>query len=122
MAWVDGVRRAQAEAFRQGGNHPIQGGAQEVVKWAMVRWDRKYRGLVNTHIPCKLLMQIHDELLFEIAVPKHDPDRVRWAADMLIRMMTEDSPKYRVPILAEAKIGRSWAEQKKLDLKGPWHG
>lgn len=114
FARLSAVRRAQAEAERQAGNHGIQGGAQEVVKPAQIRWDREYRKRANRIAPTRLLMQIHDELLFETKLST--PRALREVARLLVEMMTRDSGRYRVPILAEAKVGRTWATQEKLAL------
>lgn len=116
LARVDAVPSARNEAFRQAGNHPIQGGAGEVIKRAMVRWDREYRERANRMTEVRLCMQIHDELLFLV---RGEPEstKARRAARLVVEMLEADSRAYRVPIVAEAKVGNRWGEQKKLEVR-----
>lgn len=107
------VPRARAEAERQAGNLKIQGAAQEVIKHAMILWDREYRDRVNKIAPTRLCMQIHDELMFETV---EEPKKLKRVARLLVEMMLSDTEHYRVPILAEAKAGRDWGAQEKLAL------
>ena len=102
------VPRARAEAERQAGNLKIQGAAQEVIKAAMIRWDRWGRRKANLIVPTRLCMQIHDELLFEVET--RDEAILKEVARLLIRMMRKGTEHYKVPILAEAKAGTSWGK------------
>ncbi len=101
--------RAQAE--RMAINAPIQGTQADVIKLAMVRIDellRKEGSIDDAH----LLLQVHDELVFEIK-----NERVKELAqkieDVMESALSLDQTK-GVPILAEAKAGPSWAEMKPL--------
>ncbi|GAB4184606.1 MAG: DNA polymerase I [Thalassobaculales bacterium] len=96
------ARRAFAE--RQAINAPIQGTAADIIKRAMVRVPP---ALAAAGIDARMLLQVHDELLFEV------PEGEAAAAATLIREVMEKAPlpavRLGVPIIAEAGSGRSWA-------------
>lgn len=108
------VPRVRAESERQAGNLKIQGASQEVIKAAMVRWDQKGSAGANKIVPTKLCMQIHDELLFEVATV--DPILLKRVSRYLVDLMLEETSHFKVPILAEAKAGRDWGSQEKVKL------
>jgi DNA polymerase-1 len=101
--------RAQAE--RMAMNAPIQGTQADIIKLAMVEADeliekKKWRDSV------KLVMQVHDELVYEIK-----ENLAQEAAKEIQKVMEGVVPSARlsgVPITAEAKIGKHWGEMKKL--------
>lgn len=81
-------------------NAPIQGCAADIVKFAMFDVQK----LLSDYPDCKMLLQVHDELLFE--VPENQ-------ADMLaqkIKMAMEQAVKFSVPLIVDAKVGHSWAD------------
>ena len=80
----------------------------------MVRWDQKGRAGANAIVPTKLCMQIHDELLFEVATV--DPPLLKRVSRYLVDLMLEETSHFKVPILAEAKAGRDWGSQEKVKL------
>jgi len=95
------------EALRMAGNHPIQAGAQEVIKTAMgdlVPWVKKFRGDGNTANP---LLQIHDDLLFEIA------DDFLGTAIPVIQGVMENAVTLSIPTPVDPEVGKNWAEMKK---------
>ncbi|MBU2220401.1 DNA polymerase I, partial [Patescibacteria group bacterium] len=101
--------RAQAE--RMAINAPIQGTQADVIKLAMVRIDellKKEGSADDAH----LLLQVHDELVFEIKNERVE-ELARKIEDVMESALSIDQTK-GVPILAEAKAGSSWAEMKPL--------
>ncbi len=82
-------------------NMPIQGTAADLMKLAMLRVDERLR----REIPeAKLLLQVHDELIVEC------PEAL---AEAVRTVLVEEMPAvaaYAVPLIAEAKAGKSWAD------------
>lgn len=84
-------------------NAPIQGAAADIIRRAMIRMPAAI-----AHLPAKMLLQVHDELIFEVAESAVDPliDTARavmeGAADPAVRLS--------VPLVVDAGQGASWAE------------
>ncbi|MSP03119.1 MAG: DNA polymerase I [Acetobacteraceae bacterium] len=103
--WISGIndklqaRRAYAE--RQAINAPLQGGAADIIKRAMVRLPAVLARECST---TRMLLQVHDELLFE--VPEADAPHL---AKVAARVM-ETAATLSVPLVVETGTGRSWAE------------
>jgi DNA polymerase-1 len=99
IADKNGAKRAYAE--RQAINAPLQGGAADIIKRAMVRLPAalKAEGLQS-----RLLLQVHDELLFEAPV-----DEAATLAQVARRVM-ESAAVLSVPLVVETGVGRTWAE------------
>ena len=103
--WVPGIddknaaRRAYAE--RQAINAPLQGGAADVIKRAMVRLPA---ALAQSGLSARMLLQVHDELLFEAPADQAE------AAAALARRVMEAAATLSVPLLVETGTGRNWAE------------
>ncbi|CAH2600940.1 DNA polymerase I [Rhodovastum atsumiense] len=95
----NGMRRAYAE--RQAINAPLQGGAADIIKRAMVRLPAALR---EAGLCARLLLQVHDELLFEA------PQAEAEATARLAREVMEAAATLSVPLVVETGIGRSWAE------------
>jgi DNA polymerase-1 len=95
----NGPRRGSAE--RQAINAPMQGTAADLIKLSMVKvqevLDREQRGT-------RMIMQVHDELVFE--VPEGE---VEWLRVEIPRIMAGVA-ELRVPLLAEIGIGTNWDE------------
>ena len=84
-------------------NAPIQGSAADLIKIAMRRVDEAMK---KENVQSKLLLQIHDELIFE--VPESE-------LDLMIRLVKdamENAMKLRVPLKASIQAGKSWYEAK----------
>lgn len=116
MARMFEIPSVEAEAIRQGFNHEVQGGASEILKRALHRWSQSVREACNKQTPTRLLLQIHDELLFEVDAMGADDPRLIVVAKAVKAMLEADSKQYLVPIVAECKAGRSWGEMSKLKL------
>ncbi|HVZ45876.1 MAG TPA: DNA polymerase I [Ramlibacter sp.] len=93
----NGPRRGSAE--RQAINAPMQGTAADLIKLSMVKVQQVLDGEKRR---TKMIMQVHDELVFE--VPE---DEVEWARAEIPRMMASVA-ELRVPLLAEFGVGPTW--------------
>ena len=93
------ARRAFAE--RQAINAPIQGTAADIMKRAM---NRMPAALAAAGSSARMLLQVHDELLFE--VPEAEADD----AARIVRGVMEGAAHLGVPLVAEAGIGDNWEE------------
>ncbi len=93
------ARRGFAE--RQAINAPIQGTAADIIKRAMVRVPS---ALAKAGLGARMLLQVHDELLFEV------PDAERDDTAALVRQVMEGAATLGVPLVAEAGFGANWAE------------
>ena len=80
-------------------NAPLQGTCADIIKIAMIEIDNKLQSL---NLSTKLVLQIHDELLFE--APEDEAEEVA----KLIKNTMEKSSKLTVPLLVETKIGDNW--------------
>ncbi|MBC8515011.1 hypothetical protein H8D30_04035 [bacterium] len=93
----------RSAAQRQAINTPVQGGSAEIIKRAMLRLAPH---LTETRL---LLLQIHDELLLEVA-----EDDCNEAADAAKRAM-EGAVDWEVPLVVHARIGSNFGEMEPLD-------
>jgi DNA polymerase-1 len=89
------------EAERQAMNTPVQGSAADLIKRAMIDLHRE---LQERRLRSRLILQIHDELLLE--VPEAEADE----AKQLVTRVMEGALQLDVPLVADARLGRSWAE------------
>jgi len=92
-------RRGFAE--RAAINAPLQGSVSDLIKKAMIR---SVQALKDTGLAAKMLLQIHDELIFEV------PDNEVEATIDLIRPIMANSAELKVPILVDSAVGQTWAE------------
>ena len=82
-------------------NTPIQGTAADLIKMAMVAIDRR---LTQEKLRTRMLLQVHDELLFE--VPEQEVERVK----KLVREVMEGVIPLCVPLRVDIGTGKNWAE------------
>ncbi len=107
------IRRIRLAGERQAINMPVQGGAQGIIKLAMIklweRWNEERMGdpLMDT---LRWLIQYHDELIFEVKIGTE----LQWAA-ILVEVM-ESVVELSVPIIAEAKFGPDWGHMEKIKV------
>ncbi|MDP5065333.1 MAG: DNA polymerase I [Haliea sp.] len=92
--------RAQA-AERTAINAPMQGTAADIIKRAMLRVDDWLQGSL---VDARTIMQVHDELVLEVA-----EDAVESVSANLCRLMSE-AAELAVPLLVEAGVGKNWDE------------
>ena len=84
-------------------NTPLQGTAADLIKIAMIRIDRE---LIDRKLKSRMLLQVHDELVFE--VPLEEVEQVR----QLVEERMQNVYELRVPLVAEASIGPNWRDMK----------
>lgn len=82
-------------------NHPVQGTSADIIKMAMVKISEK---LPISGNECRLILQVHDELLFEIK-----KEAVADTAKIIKKIM-EDAVKFEIPMSVEIEEGKSWGE------------
>lgn len=88
-------------AERNAVNAPIQGSSADIIKLAMIAIDKKMQ---EQGMKSKMVLQIHDELLFEVA-----PDEVE-ALDALVVAEMENVVRLSIPLTVECNHGTSWLE------------
>jgi DNA polymerase-1 len=101
----DGGARAQAERIAI--NTPIQGSAADLIKLAMVRL---HATLAREHLPAKMVLQVHDELLLEVK-----DSHLQVVSGILAHEM-ETVAELRVPLRVELKYGPSWGDLEPLSF------
>ncbi|MEE2946485.1 MAG: DNA polymerase I [Pseudomonadota bacterium] len=90
-------------AARAAINAPIQGTAADIIRRAMIRMPAAIKGL-----PAKMLLQVHDELIFEVAEDAVD-DTIAAARDVM-QGAADPAVKLDVPLVVDAGIGDNWSE------------
>lgn len=88
-------------AERNAINAPIQGSAADMIKLAMINIHRR---LTTMQTGAKMILQVHDELLFD--VPKKELDNIQ----TIIKHEMEIAMPLKVPVVAEAGNGNNWLE------------
>lgn len=86
-------------------NTPIQGSAADIIKLAMVNIHRE---LAEHGLKAKMILQVHDELIFDS--PAEEIDRLR----ELVKRCMENALVMDVPLIVDIKIGRNWYDAKKV--------
>jgi len=82
-------------------NSPLQGTAADLIKLAMINIDRR---LAAEKLEAKMILQVHDELLFEA------PTKERGKLEKLVQEEMEDVHKLAVPIVVEIGAGPNWRD------------
>ena len=91
----------KAHAERNAVNAPIQGSAADIIKIAMINIQKK---LEEENLKTKMLLQVHDELVFEA------PEKEVETASKLIKTEMESAIETKVPLLVEVGVGNNWLE------------
>jgi DNA polymerase-1 len=103
--WVprikDKMPQLRAYAERQAINAPLQGGAADIIKRAMVKLPAAMRA---EKLSARLLLQVHDELLFE--APEAEAD----ATAEIAKTVMQDAVEISVPLIVETGIGANWGQ------------
>jgi DNA polymerase I len=94
-------RQVREAAERTAINTPVQGTAADIIKIAMVNINRE---IEKDHHDAKMLLQVHDELVFEVA-EKKAPEFKEWAIEKMSSAFA-----LSVPLKVEAGIGKNWRE------------
>lgn len=101
--WVprikDKIPSLRAYAERQAINAPLQGGASDIIKQAMVKLPQ---ALKEAGLKTRMLLQVHDELLFEA------PEAEAETAAKLAQEIMQNVVSLSVPLLVETGIGKNW--------------
>lgn len=84
-------------------NTPIQGSAADILKIAMIDLDRR---LKEEKLDAVMLLQVHDELVFE--VPEEELEKL----DALVKEVMENAVKLSVPLITDSSWGKTWYEAK----------
>jgi DNA polymerase-1 len=84
-------------------NAPIQGTAADVIRRAMIRMPDAIKDL-----PCRMLLQVHDELIFE--VPEDSVDQTIDTVRDVMENASDPAVKFDVPLVVDAGQGKNWAE------------
>ena len=98
--------RARSRTQRQAGermaiNMPIQGTAADIMKIAMIHMDRRLR---ESGLPARMILQVHDELLFEL--PESDVPAVA----AITREIMEGAYQLAIPLKVDLSAGPTWAD------------
>lgn len=94
-------RQVREFAERTAINTPVQGTAADMIKIAMVRVARKLR---EKSLAARMILQVHDELVFEL--PEDEVESLKLVAK---REMTEALP-LSVPVVVDFGYGKNWLE------------
>ncbi len=84
-------------------NAPIQGTAADVIRRAMIRMPD-----ATAHLPARMLLQVHDELIFE--VPEAAVDDTIAVVRKVMEGAAMPAVKLDVPLVVDAGVGKNWAE------------
>jgi DNA polymerase-1 len=90
-------------AERTAMNTPMQGAAADLIKLAMIELDRR---LPKEKFKSRMILQVHDELLFE------GPETEIPKLTQLAKEVMEGVHQFRVPIVADTKVGHNWRDMK----------
>jgi DNA polymerase I len=93
---------ARSNAERVAINTPIQGSAADLIKMAMIQINKDLRDM---NLRTRMILQVHDELIFDVYAPELDIVR-----PLIIDRMSNAMPNLKVPILVEAGVGKNWLE------------
>jgi len=106
------IHAVRAAGQRQAINHPIQGTASDIVKKAMIRVQRY---IEERELKMLMVLQVHDELLFE--APRGELEA--FAAEL--KSIMESAMTLAVPLRVEMKVGDNWEEMQPLQVKQAAH-
>jgi DNA polymerase-1 len=96
-------RQVREAAERMAINMPVQGTSADIIKVAMINL---YREMATRRLESKMLLQVHDELVFE--VPDEEMDIMR----RLVSEVMDSAVVLSVPLKVDTKSGKNWGEMK----------
>jgi len=82
-------------------NAPMQGTAADIIKRAMITLDQS---LQTSGLDARMVMQVHDELVFEVAEKNTD------ALQQLVRDKMQSAAELKVPLVVDVGVGNNWDE------------
>jgi DNA polymerase-1 len=94
-------QRYRAEAERMAINTPIQGTAADLIKKAMINIHKR---LERENFRTKMILQVHDELLFEVKEDETD------LVHSMVKEEMEGVYRLDVPLKVDVKVGKNWDE------------
>jgi DNA polymerase-1 len=94
----------RAYGERNAQNSPLQGSAADLIKVAMTRIHHAIRA---AGLRSRMVLQVHDELVFE--VPPEELERMK----ELVRAQMENVMELRVPLVVDLGVGPNWLEAKR---------
>ncbi len=98
-----GNRQVRESAERMAINMPVQGTSADIIKVAMINLSRI---MAEKKLKSKMLLQVHDELVFEV------PDDEMETMCRLVPQVMESAVELCVPLKVDTKVGRNWGEVK----------
>jgi len=101
------VPQIAAEAERMAINMPVQGTAADIIKLAMIKIAA---GLPKISPTSKMILQVHDELVFEVAA--REVEKVT----KFVQETMASAAKLKVPLASHIEVGESWGEMKKIEV------
>ncbi len=106
--WMKGINGKGPErgfAERQAINAPLQGSAADIIKRAMVKMPN---ALSKASLKAKMLLQVHDELIFE--APKSEAEKTISVVKKIMETATFPVMELSVPLVVEAEAAHSWSD------------
>ncbi|HEV2472437.1 MAG TPA: DNA polymerase, partial [Chthonomonadales bacterium] len=88
-------------AERTAVNSPLQGTGADLIKLAMIALDKQLR---ERKLKSRMILQVHDELLFEV------PEEERSEVESLVRAEMEGVAKLSVPLVVDIDFGSNWRD------------
>lgn len=82
-------------------NTPLQGTAADLIKFAMIRIDDELR---SKHLRAKMILQVHDELVFEV----HESELAQLRR--LVKQEMEHVHKLHIPLIVDVSVGKNWRD------------
>ena len=102
IAGIDSSDRMESQmAERMAVNTPVQGSAADLIKIAMIRIQKRIN---EEKLPLKMMLQVHDELVFEC--PRDQVD----AMAQMVKSEMENAMELKVPLVASVGFGENWLE------------
>lgn len=102
IAGIDSSDRMESQmAERMAVNTPVQGSAADLIKIAMIRIQKRIN---EEQLPLKMMLQVHDELVFEC--PKTRVDEL----SAMVKSEMEGAMELKVPLVASVGFGKDWLE------------
>jgi DNA polymerase I len=95
------VQMVRGNAERNAINSPIQGSAADIIKLAMIRIDRELR---SRNLQSRMVLQVHDELNFDVYIPELKQVKE------IVRHEMEHAMQLKVPLVVDMGEGRNWLE------------
>ena len=102
IAGIDSSDRMESQmAERMAVNTPVQGSAADLIKIAMIRIQKRIN---EESLPLKMMLQVHDELVFECPRDQVEP------MSQMVKSEMENAMQLKVPLVASVGFGENWLE------------